>query len=267
VWDLKAGGMVLISHKQACRDLGLKPVQLRDWKKNIEKIRSLQSKGSRRGTLTHTAHFPVLEDRLHALILEKRKLGRNVGEKWIRRHARLEYESLWPERVTIVEKRKVFTGMAFSAGWFSGFLKRKRLGLRQGTKRAQVVPADYKDKITSWLQFNRRAQARSNFELSEIANMDQTPISFEFLDKRTYDTIGVKTVFLKQTGSGWDRRQATLQILVHADGIQRCKPLLIFHGMNEDHRQKPKAGSLRREYRLYDSRVEVSALILIIILL
>jgi transposase-like protein len=241
------GEMVPISHKQACRDLGLKPVQLRDWKKNVDKIRSL-SKGSRRGTLTHTAHFPVLEDRLHALILEKRQLGRKVGENWIRRHARVEFERLWPERVTIVEKRKVFTGMAFSNGWFTGFLKRKHLSLRQPTKRAQVVPGDYKDKITSWLQFNRRAQAKFNFELSEIANMDQTPISFEFLDSRTYDTTGVRTVFVKQTGSGWDRRQATLQILVHADGIQRCKPLLIFHGKNEDHRQKPKAGSLRREY-------------------
>ena len=91
--------------------------------------------------------------------------------------------------------------------------------------------------------------------------MDQTPLSFEFLNNKTYNTIGARTVFLKQTGSGWDRRQATLQILVHADGIQRCKPLLIFHGMNEDHRQKPKAGSLRHEYKLYDSRVEVSILL------
>jgi hypothetical protein len=280
VWDPKAGEMVLISHKQASRDLGIQPIQLRKWKKDVDKIRSLH-KGSRKGKLSHPAQFPEMEDRLHALVLEKRQIGRRVGENWIRRRARLEFESLWPERVTIVKKRKVFAGMAFSAGWFNGFLKRKHLSLRQGTKKAQVrkhfslrvstksvqvIPADYKDKITSWLQFNRRAQARSNFELSEIANMDQTPISFEFLDKRTYDTIGVKTVFLKQTGSGWDRRQATLQILVHADGIQRCKPLLIFHGMNEDHRQKPKAGSLRREYKLYDSRVEVSTLILIIIL-
>ena len=70
------------------------------------------------------------------------------------------------------------------------------------TKRVQVIPADSKDKITAWLQFNRRVQARSNFELSEIANMDQTPIFFEFLDNRTYDTKGTKTVFLKQTGSG-----------------------------------------------------------------
>jgi hypothetical protein len=193
--------MVPISHKQACRDLGIDPVQLRRWKKDIDKIRSLH-KGSRKGIVSHSAQFLEMEDRLHALILEKRQIGRRVGENWIRWRARLEFESLWPDRVTIVDKRKVFAGMAFSQGWFSGFLKRKRLSLRQGTKKAQTVPADYKDKITSWLQFNRRAQARFNFELSEIANMDQTPISFEFLDKRTYDTTGVRTVFLKQTGSG-----------------------------------------------------------------
>jgi transposase-like protein len=256
------GEMVPISHKQACRDLGIDPVQLRRWKKDIDKIRS-QYKGSRTGKVSHPAQYPEMESRLHALILEKRRVGRQVGENWIRRHARLEFESLWPERVTIVEQRKVFSGMAFSNGWFSAFLKRKHLSLRVSTKRAQVVPADYRDKITSWLQFNRRAQARFNFELSEIANMDQTPISFEFLNGRTYDTTGVRTVFVKQTGSGWDRRQATLQILVHADGIQRCKPLLIFHGKNEDHRQKPVSGPLRREYRLYDSRVEVRLIIIL----
>jgi transposase-like protein len=193
------GEIVPISHKQASRDLGIQPSQLRKWKKDIDKIRSLQ-KGSRKGKLSHPAQFPALEDRLHALILEKRQLGRKVGENWIRRHARLEFESLWPEKVTIVDKRKVFAGMAFSTGWFTGFLKRKHLSLRASTKRAQVVPEDYKDKITSWLQFNRRAQAKFNFELSEIANMDQTPISFEFLDNKTYNTIGAKTVFVKQTG-------------------------------------------------------------------
>jgi hypothetical protein len=147
--------------------------------------------------------------------------------------------------------------MVFSNGWLVGFPKRKNLSLRQPTKRAQVVPEDYKEKIISWLQFNRRAQDKVNFELSEIANMDQTPISFEFLDNKTYDTKGTKTVFVKQTGSGWDRRQATLQILVHADGIQRCRPLLIFHGKNQDHRQKPVSSNLKKEYKLYDSRVEV----------
>ena len=75
-----------------------------------------------------------MEDRLHALILEKRQVGRKIGENWIRRHTRLEFESLWPERVTIVEKRKVFAGMAFSNGWFCAFLKRSTLVYARGLK-------------------------------------------------------------------------------------------------------------------------------------
>jgi transposase-like protein len=255
-WNIKEQQMVLISCKQACRDLGITPVQLRKWKKDVDKIRGLE-KGQRKGKLTHPCKFPALEDKLHTLILEKRKIGRKVGENWIRRTARVEFEQLWPSKVTIVGKKKVFDGMGFSNGWLAGFLKRKNLSLRQPTKRAQVVPEDYKEKIISWLQFNRRATAKFNFELSEIANMDQTPISFEFLDNKTYDTKGIRTVFVKQTGSGWDRRQATLQILVHADGIQRCKPLLVFHGKNQDYRQKPISSTLKKEYKLYDSRVEV----------
>ena len=107
--------MVPISHKQACRDLGLDPVQLRRWIKDVDKIRSLQ-KGSRKGKLSHPAQFPVLEDRLHTLILEKRALRRRVRENWIQRNARLEFERLWLERVLIVEKKKVFSGIAFSNG-------------------------------------------------------------------------------------------------------------------------------------------------------
>ena len=143
-----------------------------------------------------------MEVRLYTIVLEKRRLGRSVGEKWIYRYIRLEFENLWLERVTIVEKRKVFSSIVFSNGWFRAFLKRKCLSLCVSTKRAQVVLADYKDKITSWLQFNRCTQDRFNFELSEIANIDQIPIAFEFLNSKTYDTIGVRTVFIKQTGSG-----------------------------------------------------------------
>ena len=44
------------------------------------------------------------------------------------------------------------------------------------------------------------------FKLLEIANMDQTPIAFEFLSGRTYDFKGSKTIWVKEQRSGWDRR-------------------------------------------------------------
>ena len=82
--------------------------------------------------------------------------------------------------------------------------------------------------------------------------MDQTPIGFEFLSGRTYDFKGAKTVWVKEQRSGWDRRQATLQVCVFADGNKRCQPLLIYYG-------DPVGDSRRRaEEKLYDKRVCVA---------
>src|SRR5437870_2965143 len=79
--------------------------------------------------------------------------------------------------------------------------------------------------------------------------MDQTPIAFEFLSGRTYDFKGNKTVWITEQRSGWDCRQATVQVCVYADGIQRCQPLLIFHG-------NPLGDSRRRaEEKLYGKGV------------
>ena len=48
------------------------------------------------------------------------------------------------------------------------------------------------------------------FKLLEIANIDQTPIAFEFLSGCTYNFKGAKTVWIKEQRSSWDQRQATL---------------------------------------------------------
>jgi hypothetical protein len=36
------------------------------------------------------------------------------------------------------------------------------------------------------------------FKLSQIANMDQTPIAFEFLSGRIYDFKGASTIWIKE---------------------------------------------------------------------
>src|SRR5271156_4737011 len=99
-------------------------------------------------------------------------------------------------------------------------------------------------------------QYRKRFKLSEISNMDQTPISYEFLDRKTYDTIGVQTVWVKTARSGWDKRQATLQIILHAYRKKRSKLLLIFHGKG-DRFGRPIDSGLKAETKKYDPRVVV----------
>jgi hypothetical protein len=91
----------------------------------------------------------------------------------------------------------------------------------------------------------------SRFKLSEIANMDQSPLPFECQRGRTYSKTGGRTVRLKGQKSGWEKRQCTLQICVFADGVDRCKPLLKFKG-------KPKAKGPRiTEMKKYHLNVVV----------
>jgi hypothetical protein len=99
-------------------------------------------------------------------------------------------------------------------------------------------------------------QSRKGFKLSKIANMDQTPLSFEFLDRKTYNTKGAKTVWVKTARSGWDKRQATLQIVLHADGVNHCKPLLIFKAKG-DRFGRLIDGGIKAESKTYDKRVKV----------
>ena len=82
--------------------------------------------------------------------------------------------------------------------------------------------------------------------------MDQTPIAYEFLSGHCYDFKGAKTVWIKTHRSGWDYRQATLMLYVSADGIPRCKPLLIFKG-----KDGVKNNSIRKEMTKYDKGVVV----------
>jgi len=80
------------------------------------------------------------------------------------------------------------------------------------------------------------------YEESNICNLNETPIPFEYLEGKTYDTIGSKTVWAKSSQSGWDKRQASLVLCVFADGVPRVPPMIIFRGKGE------RLGSERSEY-------------------
>ena len=90
----------------------------------------------------------------------------------------------------------------------------------------------------------------SKKKLSDIANVDQTPLEFCFnTTGATYASAGEKSVLCRTTGNDHDKRQCTVQLTVFVDGVSRVKPLLIF-----------KCTGLRipdKEKEQYDSRVVV----------
>jgi hypothetical protein len=82
--------------------------------------------------------------------------------------------------------------------------------------------------------------------------MDQIPLPWEYLEGKTYEFKGSKMVWVHTRRSGWDKRQATIQLTIFTDSIDRVIPLIIFHG-TENNTSAPR----RREEKLFDSRVVV----------
>ncbi|RPA91146.1 DDE-domain-containing protein, partial [Choiromyces venosus 120613-1] len=135
---------------------------------------------------------------------------------------------------------------------FEGFLRRYRISLRAVTKKAQKIPEEYKKLIINWLMFNRRnsqplsitssiprllpgdglssSSSINRFALSNIFNIDETPLLFEYLNSHTYNSEGSKTVWLKESKGGWDKRMASFVLCVFADSFNRVPPLIILHG-------------------------------------
>ena len=198
--------------------------------------------------------WPELEEAIYKEFIKWREEGRLIRRGWFRVQAGFHFRELYPDLDP--------TMFRFSNGWFSKFLGRHRISLRCITKKAQRLPAEYQSLVLNWLRFNRRNSQPKNtpflelvlqtpanrFSESNICNLDETPIPFEYLEGKTYDPIGAKTVWAKSSQNGWDKRQASLVLCVFADGIPRIPPMIIFRGKGE---------RLGREREKYHPGVEV----------
>ena len=79
--------------------------------------------------------------------------------------------------------------------------------------------------------------------------MDQTPLPFVLNYGKTYDIKGAKEVWAQSGWPGRDKRQATVQLTVFADGVDRVRPTIIFKGEGLRITTKEKES--------YDKRVRV----------
>jgi hypothetical protein len=215
------------------------------------------------------ARWSALEKALVEAFAARRAEGKIVRHKWFERTSKALFKALYP---TSPHDFKM------SQGWFGKFLSRNEIAIRVVTNKAQQPPEQYCHIIVNSLCFNRRnsqlregedvlrrnSQLRDGGEddlrdmllavgrylLSHILNMDQTPLPWEYLTGITYEFKGSKTVWVKSKTSGWDKRQATIQLTIFADGVARVKPLIIFRGAEENARAPRK-----KEEARYDPRV------------
>jgi len=205
------------TNSAAGREFGVSEKLVRDWRKQAEVLRALpKTKKARRGD---HSHFPELEDSLHEWVLECRQNGFIVTRQAIR------FRALMLVKEEPHKSSPSAGQFVASAGWCTRFMDRHGLALRQRTKIAQKLPQDLAEKVTSFQKFVIGLRQKFDYDLSQIGNMDETPMTFDLPGNRTVNPIGEKTVMVKTTGH--EKTHFTVVLSCMADGT-RLKPLVIF---------------------------------------
>ena len=99
------------------------------------------------------------------------------------------------------------------------------------TNKAQDTSSDKIEQLRGL--HDDKGEGLGPYTLDTIYNMDQTLLPFDYNNGKTHATTGSKSVQVKGTGSGLDKRQATVRLCIHADGINDVKPTIIFRGTGQ----------------------------------
>ena len=127
-------------------------------------------------------------------------------------HVSTKLITVW---ATNMAAEKGLTAFVGSRGWLCNFLKRFNLTLRRRMTTGQSMPHDLKDKLYSFVDFNKKQRNLNKFQLSMIANMDQTPIWADMPTATTIDRRGVQAVPIRTTGH--EKNLITVWLAVKAD--------------------------------------------------
>ena len=163
-----------------------------------------------------SALFSELESALFDWVMEHRNNGYAISRTAIRLHA-LKMKKSGDYTVT--------GRFLASAGWCTRFMERHGLTLKQRTKLSQKLPKDLESKVDSFQKYIIKMRKRHEYDLSQIGNMDETPMTFDLPGNRTVHTKGEKTVLVKTTGH--EKTHFTVVLVCMADGT-KLKPLIIF---------------------------------------
>ena len=88
-----------------------------------------------------------------------------------------------------------------SAKWCYLFMKRHDISIRRRTSIAQKLPSDAEDKLIEYQRYIILLREQQQYPIGNIANADQTPLTFDLPLSETLTVKGEKSITLKSTGS------------------------------------------------------------------
>ena len=129
--------------------------------------------------------WPEIEEQIKTWVGNERSTRRIISTKRIRNEAR------------ILVNEKGIQNFIETEGWCYRFMKREVLSRRIKTSIAQRIPANYDDKIVKFHKFVIRARKRTSFELGQIENMDEVPLTFDVPPNKIVCIKGSKIIRIK----------------------------------------------------------------------
>ena len=198
-------------NRAAGGEFGINQASIREWRKKKDRLKKLPK--TKQAERDSKAHFPEVEAESMTWIEDQRRQGIAVSTAEIRLQA------------SQVAQRLKISSFGCSVNWVYAFLQRNDLSIRRRTYIAQKLPEDSEEKLFQFQRFIIHQRKEFDYELSQIGNADQTPLTFDLPYQTTVSTKGSKTVTVNTTGN--EKNRFTVMLACTADG-GKLPPYIIF---------------------------------------
>lgn len=216
-------------NRAAGREFNVSESCIRDWRKIETRLMNMNRK--KRANRGKSAKYPELEQELFNYIVDKRKQGYCVSTTQVRLKA-----------LDLAKSMAGTSDFKASVKWTYGFFRRHLLSIRRRTHIAQKLPEDYEEKLVEFQKFVIKMRKQNDYELSQIGNAGQTPLTFDIPYDTSIDVKGTKSVNIKTTGN--EKNRFTVMLSVTADGA-KLPPYIIFKRKTLPKEQFPKGVIVR----------------------
>jgi len=196
---------------------------------SIADLGRTNSKRRRNILSSRKAKYPECEEKLFQEFEQSREQGRKINQLWFK----LKFKAI------LIEKKPVdYENFKYSCRWIENFCDRYDITYRMKTNN-KVTPIIHRvnriQKFHQWLHEVRNSgdqidEKYGRFHAFDVFHMDEVPIPFVFDADSTYEIKGTKRVWIKQPGTGLDKRQATAILTFRASEEQNVIPMIIFRG-------------------------------------
>ena len=236
------------------------------WNKARDKILSLNKRSANAGGVRARQRRKMVGEKAKNSKRYPRATKLLVAEFKLRRAQESKISKLWmkskmKKKIEMCYGKEAADKFKASDNWFQRFKRRNNISLRHRTNKKQHSADAARETIQKFHRNLRKAVKSKRRRSSAVPdrkygrwmpkqrfNVDQVPLPFVVEQDRTYDFSGSKQIWVSQPGSGLDKRQATLQLCIRAEGRQTVKPAIVFRG---------KGNVSTQEREKYDKDIDV----------